>query len=266
MTRVPITHQQFLDRALPLLQADARILGVAVGGSWLRDAMDEYSDLDLVIAVDPAAYESVMRDRMAIAEGIGALLSGFTGEHVGEPRLIINLYGPPVLHVDLKFVSLDDLPERVEDPAILWERDGAMTAAFASKAPFYPQRDAQWMEDRFWVWIHYTAAHLGRGEIFETIDALTSIRGMVIGPLLAMKHGLRQRGMRQIEQVAGDDLPDVIATHPAYDAVSCGEATLALARLYQRLRDELSPPDLIRRTDAEREALRYLQVEIGRLG
>lgn len=266
MTRVPALHQQFLDRALPLLQADSRLLGTAVGGSWLRDAMDEYSDLDLVIVVDPAAYESVMHDRMAIAESIGDLLSGFTGEHVGEPRLIINLYGPPLLHVDLKFVSLDDLPKRVEDPAILWEREGAMSRAFASEAPYYPQRDLQWMEDRFWVWIHYTAAHLGRGELFETIDALTSIRGMVIGPLLAIKHSLRQRGVRQIEQYAVDDLLDVIATHPAYDARSCGESALALARAYQRLRDELAPPDLLRRTDAEREALRYLQAEIDRQG
>jgi hypothetical protein len=31
------------------------------------------------------------------------LLVGFTGEHVGEPRVLICLYGPPVLHVDLKF-------------------------------------------------------------------------------------------------------------------------------------------------------------------
>ena len=32
----------------------------------------------------------------------------FTGEHVGESRVLICLYGPPLLHVDLKFVSLSD--------------------------------------------------------------------------------------------------------------------------------------------------------------
>jgi hypothetical protein len=34
--------------------------------------------------------------------------SAFSGEHVGEPRALICLYGPPLLPVDLKFVSLSD--------------------------------------------------------------------------------------------------------------------------------------------------------------
>lgn len=49
-----------------------------------------------------------------LAGTLGHLLHAFTGEHVGEPRLLICLYGPELLHVDLKFVTLEMLTQRVE--------------------------------------------------------------------------------------------------------------------------------------------------------
>ena len=64
---------------------------------------------------------------------LGPLLACFTGEHVGEPRLLIALYGPPLLHVDLKFVAERDLDVRVEDGRVLWQRDGALDRALAPR-------------------------------------------------------------------------------------------------------------------------------------
>jgi hypothetical protein len=50
---LPTLHATFLQTALPRLQADERLVAVAAGGSFLTGGMDEYSDLDLVIAVEP---------------------------------------------------------------------------------------------------------------------------------------------------------------------------------------------------------------------
>ena len=47
-----------------------------------------------------------MQARVQLAESLHLLLAAFTGEHVGEPRLLICLYRSPLLHVDLKYVSL----------------------------------------------------------------------------------------------------------------------------------------------------------------
>src|SRR3954464_14775951 len=124
---LPELHGTFLKEALPRLQADERIVAVAAGGSFLTGGMDAYSDLDLVIAVNPSAAPQIMAERQQIASTLGSLLVSFTGEHVGEPRLLICLYGPPLLHVDLKFISVSDAERRVEDPVILWERDGQLT-------------------------------------------------------------------------------------------------------------------------------------------
>ena len=58
----PELHTAFVARALPRLADDPRILAVAAGGSWGTPAMDEYSDIDLIVAVDPAQLAVVVRD------------------------------------------------------------------------------------------------------------------------------------------------------------------------------------------------------------
>ncbi len=107
---VPSIHQAFIDNAIEIFKKDDRIMGAAAGGSYITGSMDEFSDIDFVIAVDPEFTEQVSKERQEIAGRLGNLLSSFTGEHVGEPRLLICLYGLPLLHVDLKFVSLMIFP------------------------------------------------------------------------------------------------------------------------------------------------------------
>ena len=78
--------------ALPTLTADKRLVGVAAGGSFLTKTMDAYSDIDLVLVAEPGGYEDLLATRIDLAERLGNLLVAFTGEHVGEPRLLICLY------------------------------------------------------------------------------------------------------------------------------------------------------------------------------
>src|SRR5687768_5246627 len=106
---LPATHRRFIARALDVFRLDPRIVGVSAAGSFLTGQMDEFSDVDLVVVTEPDQQDAVMRERPAIAGRLGRLLAGFSGEHVGEPRVFICLYDEPLLHVDLKFVSLADV-------------------------------------------------------------------------------------------------------------------------------------------------------------
>lgn len=259
-------HQAFIENAVKILKRDTRILGLAAGGSYITGGMDEFSDIDFVVAVDPAHTERVMDERHEIAGRLGKLLASFTGEHVGEPRLLICLYGPPLLHVDLKFVSTDDLPHRVEDPAILWERDGAISKAFASERAKYPLPDLQWIEDRFWVWIHYCAVKIGRGELFETIECVSFLRQTVMGPLVAIKDGRLPRGMRIIETDAPSYLPLLKETLACHDAGECIKALRAAIRIYRELREGLATESLVLRLEAEKHATEYLLEIADRIG
>jgi predicted nucleotidyltransferase len=257
-TDVPEPHATFLRRAVERLRGDARLVGVAAGGSYLTGTMDEFSDLDLVIAVDPPAYLQVMEERQRIAASLGPLLSAFTGEHVGEPRVLICLYGPPLLHVDLKFVALADAAPRVEDPAVLWERDGRLSAVLRGREARYPTRDLQWIEDRFWIWIHYGAGKVGRGELFEAHDMLAFLRAQVLGPLMLQTVGARPTGVRRVEQATPAWAREMVATVAKYERRSTALALREAAQMYRALRGAAATPDLAVRREAEAAAMAYL--------
>ena len=259
---LPTLHAAFLQAALPRLQADERIVAVAAGGSFLTGTMDEYSDLDLVVVIRPSAITQVMSERKHLAATLGSLLSAFTGEHVGEPRLLICLYGPPLLHVDLKFISLDDATHRVEDPVILWERDGELSAVLGKSVAVYPRPDLQWIEDRFWTWVHYIAAKIGRGELFDAYDSLAMLRLLVLGPLALSAQGARPMGVRKVETSAQPYLDDLILTTTLYDRTDCIRALYAAADLYRKLRHQLATSTLVQQPAAEAAALEYVgQIE-----
>ena len=248
----------FLHSAIARLRADDRLVGVAAGGSFLRGPMDEYSDLDLVIAVEPACVDAVMADRHDIADTLGPLLAAFTGEHVGEPRVLICLFGPPLIHVDLKFTSLTEVADRVENPVVLWQRGACMSTAMQGTEPEYPAPDLQWIEDRFWVWVHYGAGKIGRGEIFEAQDLLAFLRLRVLGPLALADSDARPCGVRRLESDAPRYVPELCRTIAAYDQGACLEALATAANLYRKLRAGSTIDLLQRRSDAEQAVMEYL--------
>ena len=108
---------EFANRARTILETNEDVVGLAVGGSWLTNQIDEYSDLDLIL-VTKNKISSDKNQMLDVARQLGNLLAGFTGEHVGEPRVLICLYDDPLLHVDLKFVTLEEFHHRVETPYI----------------------------------------------------------------------------------------------------------------------------------------------------
>jgi hypothetical protein len=232
--------------------------------------MDEFSDLDLVIAVEPTEAEAVSSERHRIAAGLGPLVAAFTGEHVGELRLLICLYdgerGSPPLHVDLKFVSLPDVAHRVDDLAVLWERDGRVTRALQVGEARFPSPNPQWIEDRFWVWVHYGATKVGRGELFEAVDFLAFLRSQVLGPLMLVEAGARPSGVRRVETVAPSRAANLQATVAPYDPAECVRSLYAAVDLYRSLRHSLGPGSMVPNQAAEHTAIRYLDEVAQRYG
>jgi hypothetical protein len=260
---MPPLHRAFLEQALPHCRADTRLIGLAAGGSFISGGLDAHSDLDLVVVALPEASQDVLREGSDLAQRLGSLLAAFPGDHVGEPRLLICLYGPPLLHVDLKFLAADELVHRVEDPQILWDRHGTVRSALSTAPAVYPQPRLQWIEDRFWVWVHYIAVKIARGELFEAIGGLGFIRARVLGPLILSEAGVQPDGVRRVEQRRPERVPALRTTVAAYDRTSCWHALTATAALYTELREQLAAATLIRRTEAEREVKDFLTTSAG---
>lgn len=261
---VPEIQREFLEQIISKLQQDHRLLGVAIGGSYLRDTMDEYSDLDLIIVVDDIHYEQVLNERQTFANRLGSLLVSFTGEHVGEPRLLICLYNNPLLHIDLKFLLLEDFTINcIENPIVLWEKEDCLTTAIKEHPKNYPPLDLQWIEDRFWVWVHYAATKLGRGELFEVIDFLSFIRGQVLTPLAKIQAGKLPRGVRNLETELPHLLTDFRQTIPLqHNHFEIAKAIQHSIYLYRLLREALKTPALVVHSLAENASMKYLQTVI----
>ena len=93
LNTLPDLHRSFAEQLKLKFQSDSRIHSLLAGGSIVHGGFDKYSDLDFVVVVDTLHYDEIMTQRRELAGTLGHLLHAFTGEHVGEPRLLICLYG-----------------------------------------------------------------------------------------------------------------------------------------------------------------------------
>ena len=252
---VPEHLRELAERVVAEAAADARVLAVVVGGSVASGTSDEYSDLDLVLVCTAEGQPGCLAEAKEFAGRVGPLLSSFTGEHVGEPRLLITLFGPPLVHVDLKFVTPDGYRTRVENGLVLWQRDDIVDRVLAESTPCWPQPAAQLIEDRFWVWVHYTAVKIARGELFEAIEALDMIRGAAIAPLAGTGRTMRPAGVRRLETLAPELVPALRETVATADREDCLRALKASIEVYRTVRER---SQVVRRTAAEEAVVAFL--------
>ncbi len=257
MPHIPARHREFLTSALDVWRTHPGILGVLAGGSYLHRNMDEFSDLDLILVVSDELRATIAQERTGIARAAGPLLQGFTGEHVGEPRLLICLYGPPLLHVDLKFLSVSELDFRIEEPEVLFERADIVTERLRStRASPLEAASAQWIEDRFWVWIHYGIDKVRRGELFECLDMLAFLRAQALAPLIQLIDGGAWRGVRRLD--ASRHAPALSRVCARHDAEECLRAMAAAVEAYTALRSQLPEAGAPRHSPAEPIVRAYL--------
>jgi predicted nucleotidyltransferase len=242
-----------------ILHTDERFLALCVGGSWISNEIDSYSDLDLIIITK----EMISNDKskmIEIAEKLGNLLIGFTGEHVGEPRLLICLYDDPIIHIDLKFLQIEEFNIRIENPEIIWEKDNIVSNLYNKSEPKWPEVDIQWIEDRFWVWIHYVGTKLGRGELLEAISFISFLRSKVLCPLYDIKYNKMPRGARKIEFIINNtDLDKIKKTIPEYSYDSIKETILCCISIYKELRNALFDGKVEKREIVEKASIHYLE-------
>ena len=253
-------HQKkFASKAVEILKKDPFVIGLAAGGSLMSGELDDFSDIDLVMVTKEKI--SHKKDRMMeYANKLGNLLTAFTGEHVGETRLLICLYDDPLLHVDIKFVTLDEFKERVEDPYVLLDNNGFLKEVIQTTTSQWPPLEYQWVEDRFWTFIHYGLLKIGRGEYFEALDFLSFLRITVLGPLLHIKHGNLPRGVRKVEtKLTENDFQKLKGTVATHDKQSLMTAVLNAILIYKDLRSELFDPTVTCRQQAEERVMEFYE-------
>ena len=252
-------QKDFAERVVALVKEDIDVIGLAAAGSWISNDMDEYSDLDLILITE-TKIAGDKEKMLAYAKSFGDFISGFTGEHVGDPRVLICLYDNPLLHVDIKFLTLPEFYQRVENPSILFERDNALSNVLKTTKAEWPLLDYQWIEDRFWTWVHYACLKIGRGELLEAFDFLSFLRMTVLSPLLQVKNKKLPRGLRRVEtELTLSDLENLKITIAHYDKASIITALDNAVSVYKNLRRKLYAEDVVLQTKAEKKSMEYFK-------
>jgi hypothetical protein len=250
-------QRQFADNVAEVIKDDESIVGLAVAGSWLTNELDEFSDLDLILVTK----EKVSGDKskmLAYARRFGYFLSGFTGEHIGEPRVLICLYDNPLLHVDIKFITLNEFRQRIDTPVILLDKTGQLKNILEQTESKFPYPDYQWIEDRFWIWVHYVLLKIGRGEYVEAFDFFGFFRMVVLGPLLHIKNNTLPRGVRKVEtQLSAKDFEQLQATLPAYSKAALLDSLQHSVNLYRQLRGVIFSSAVTLQLETEQKVMEY---------
>lgn len=252
-------QQDFAANVVNIVKDDPNVIGLAVAGSWITNELDEYSDIDFVLVTKKQVADD--KEKMLnYARSFGDFISGFTGEHVGEPRLLVCLYDKPLLHVDIKFLTLPEFYTRIENPVVIFERNGQLTAILNSTEAAWPQPDFQWIEDRIWTWVHYIAGKAARGEYFECLDGLGYIRARVLAPLLQLKSKTLPRGLRKVEtKLNPPDLESLKITTAQYNKASILKALDNSVSVYRSLRRKLFTSGVDLQEKAEKRSMEFLK-------
>jgi hypothetical protein len=240
MERLPL-HRAHLEAACLAAMEHEDIVGMVIGGSFASEEADEYSDLDLQLAVEPEAFDEVAANLPGIAKAAGTIVAAFTAEHIGLPAMLIVLYDD-LVHADFQPVAVPGIGERNAGlPAfLLWERAGRIRSSLSAQPP---KEDAAaqvaWFEARMWTWSWYIQAKVLRGELHEALDGLQYVRGNVLFRLLAMHRGELSSGARRAEQRMGAWMERFDATVPVLTRESALDALRATMSLYMEFADPL---------------------------
>ncbi len=236
-------HRKLLEHAVARFRDDVRVVGLVAGGSLAHGAADFYSDVDLYIVVQDEAFDEIFAERDAIVEAVGSPLFGFIVDPMpgGSTDHIVIYEGP--VKFDFMYLKESDFT-----PALKWVgcavlkdascRVGAVVAR--SEGLARPQPTTEELLDlnqKVWTWCWYVFGKIVRGELWEALDGLHSIRSLALVPLLDWAAGRPHEGYRRLERKTDPEAASrLMATVAAVQPQALYEALQAEMDLFRRLR------------------------------
>jgi predicted nucleotidyltransferase len=242
-------HWLIASRAIERLQADERVSGLYLSGSFAKGEPDRWSDIDLYVVVADGAVDEVVASHARLIREVGDVTTLFPATHLGDPDQFYRARDP--IHVDFQYRSPGALSPRSQDSdvIILLDRTGELEcwrdACRRQPAAMRPTIERlQYLEDRFWDWCWYAHAKIERGELWEARDAIEYVRSQVLVPL-AHRDGQLFEGNRRLEDKLPLDVQDLLAaTVPADHSADAYSQTLEqMMSAYSRLVDALPAED-----------------------
>jgi predicted nucleotidyltransferase len=196
-------HRALLERAVNHFQGDDRVLGMILGGSLAQGTADFYSDVDLYIVAHGESFEAVFAERDAAVRTIGSPLFRFAVDPVsGGSRDYIVTYPGPV-KLDLMYYRESELvpgPKWVGCP-VLKDTTGLVADVLARSRDLPPTPEVLlYINQKFWTLCWYVFGKIMRGELWEALNGIHTIRSDALLLLLDWTTGRPHEGYRRLER------------------------------------------------------------------
>ena len=240
-------HYRVLTAALAHFEADKRVPGVMLGGSFAGGRPDFYSDVDLYLIVRDGDFAAVLAEKERAAAAAGRVLTGFIPDHLGPggDEMYIAVYDGPI-HADFNYVRRSTLKPhwKLAARAVLKDADGGLEAVVRASRGLTPQppspESLNVIHNKFWTWCWYVFGKIARGELWEALGAVHTIRTLALVPMIAWDAGLQPEGYRRLESRADERLRGRLAmTVPSPETVSLYAALQAEIELFGEIQDRV---------------------------
>ena len=236
-------HRALLERAVNYFRDDDRVAGMILGGSLAHGAADFYSDVDLYIVASDESFEAVFDERDAAARIIGSPLFRFAVDPIpGGSRDYIVVYPGPV-KLDLMYYRESEIepdPKWI-DRLVLKDVSGSLEAVISLSTTTRPGRpepgDVLELDQKFWTWCWYAFGKIMRGELWETLNAIHTMRSDALLPMLDWTAGRPHEGYRRLERkLDSETAARLAATVAPLEAEALHDALQAAIVLFCDLR------------------------------
>ncbi|MBA2712957.1 MAG: aminoglycoside 6-adenylyltransferase [Rubrobacteraceae bacterium] len=231
-------HRALLERVVAYFRDDDRVVGMILGGSLARGIADFYSDIDLYIVTRDESFDALFDGRDAAALALGSPLFRFAVDPIpGGSRDYIVTYPGPV-KLDLMYYRESEIV-----PALKWagcvvleDVSGLMDDVLVRSrdlAPYPPASEELLELDQwFWTICWYVFGKIMRGELWEALDGIHTIRSEALLPMLDWTAGRPHEGYRRLETKLdpgmAERLTGTLAPLEAEELYDALQATIAL--------------------------------------
>lgn len=205
LARLP-EHRKLLERAVVRFRDDVRVVGLVAGGSLAHGEADFYSDIDLYIVVRDEAFDETFAERDVMVKAVGSPLFSFDVEPMpGGSTDHIVIYNGAV-KFDFMYLKESDFKP---DPkwvgcVVLKDVRGVVGEVLAHSEGLAPPRPTTEelldLNQKFWTWCWYVFGKIVRGELWEALDGLHSIRSLALVPMLDWAAERPHEGYRRLER------------------------------------------------------------------
>jgi len=188
---------------IALAREDADVVGAALVGSAARGAEDDWSDIDLVLQLAPAADEAAVVDRftrwMDAEEGTVDTLDVRAGGVLYRVFLLASS-----LQVDISFWPHDEFRATTDEGFQL-----IFGSANPPTTPADPDLDGT--VGMGWLYALHARSAIARGKLWQAVEMLDDLRNQIFA-LACARHGLTAWHGREVDQLPATELAQISRT------------------------------------------------------